>query len=46
VNYCGPAHGEVQLLLLLLPTGILGLRALFECGPLGCDAWSKPNEVY
>ena len=37
VSYCGPAHGEDQLSLLLLPTGVLGLRALFQCGPLGRD---------
>ena len=35
--FASPAHGEVQLVLLLLPTGVLGLRALFQCGPLGLD---------
>jgi hypothetical protein len=32
-----PAHGELQLVLLLLATGVLGLRALFQCGPVGLD---------
>lgn len=44
--FAGLAPGEVQLELLLLPTGVLGLRAPFQCGPLGREAWSKkPREV-
>jgi hypothetical protein len=35
--FAGSAHGEVQLVLLLLPTSVLSLRALFQCGPLGRD---------
>jgi hypothetical protein len=44
--FADSAHSEVQLVLLLLPTGVLGLRALLQCGPLGRVAWSKkPSEV-
>ena len=32
-----PAQSEVQLLFLLLPTGVLGLRALFHGGELGLN---------
>ena len=35
--FAGPVHCEVQLVLLLLPMGVLALRAPFQCGPLGRD---------
>jgi hypothetical protein len=48
--FAGPADGEVQLLLLLLPTGVLSLRALFQCGPVGldggCDAVMLPFGLF